>query len=212
VEYQKVILGFQTDLNEGLKVLFECYGQQLFGFSVTHFHINEDDGYDVLYKTMETVGRVIARYEFSSESHFRNWLFKIHKNNILQLLRTKKNKEQHLQIVNYKDWENEVKDLGEENFNMEEYKLVLEQISAVNPYQESPQSNKLMLAMEKALLQLNDMEKELLLLRMNDYSYDEIATMLGIENNQLKVKFNRAKAKLEKRTLEILNNTYNETR
>lgn len=212
MEYQKVILGFQTDLNEGLKVLFECYGQQLFGFSVTHFHINEDDGYDVLYKTMETVGRVIARYEFSSESHFRNWLFKIHKNNILQLLRTKKNKEQHLQIVNYKDWENEVKDLGEENFNMEEYKLVLEQISAVNPYQESPQSNKLMLAMEKALLQLNDMEKELLLLRMNDYSYDEIATMLGIENNQLKVKFNRAKAKLEKRTLEILNNTYNETR
>lgn len=212
MEYQKVILGFQTDLNEGLKTLFEEYGQQLFGFSVTQFHINEDDGYDVLYKTLETVGRVIARYEFSSESHFRNWLFKIHKNNILQLLRTKRSKEQHIQIVNYIDWEKEVKDLEEENFSMEEYKMVLEEISAVNPYQESPQSSKLMLAMEKALQQLNDIEKELLLLRMSDYSYDEIAAMLGIENNQLKVKFNRAKAKLEKKTLEILNNTYNETR
>ena len=46
---------------------------------------------------------------------------------------------------------------------------------------------------------------------MSNYSYEEIAGMLGIENNQLKVKFNRAKAKVEKKTLAILKDTYNET-
>ena len=61
-----------------------------------------------------------------------------------------------------------------------------------------------MFAMQKALQQINDLDRELLLLRMNNYSYDEIAEMLGIENNQLKVKFNRAKAKVERKTLEIL--------
>lgn len=212
MKYQKVIEGFQRSPGDGLEELFEGYGQQLFGFSVTHFHIDEDEGHDVLYKTMETVGKVITRYEFSSENHFANWLFKIHKNNILQLLRSKKSKEKQIQMVEYANWENEVNELSDREINLDDYKSVIEQISSIDPYENSPKSNKLMNAMEKALHQLNDIERELLLLRMNNYSYDEIAQMLNTENNQLKVKFNRAKAKLEKRTLEILKNSDNETR
>jgi RNA polymerase sigma factor (sigma-70 family) len=212
VKYQKVISGFQTSTNEGLKTLFEGYGQKLFGFSVTHFHIDEDEGYDVLYKTIETVGKVITRYDFSSENHFANWLFKIHKNNILQLLRSKKSKEQEFQTVDLSDWENEVKELEDDDFELDIFKPVIEQISSINPYDSSSKNNKLFLAMQKALQQLNEVERELLLLRMNNYSYDEIATMLNIENNQLKVKFIRAKAKLQKKTLELLNDTYNETK
>ncbi len=212
MKYQKVISGFQTSTNEGLKTLFEGYGQKLFGFSVTHFHIDEDEGYDVLYKTIETVGKVITRYDFSSENHFANWLFKIHKNNILQLLRSKKSKEQEFQTVDLSDWENEVKELEDDDFELDIFKPVIEQISSINPYDSSSKNNKLFLAMQKALQQLNEVERELLLLRMNNYSYDEIATMLNIENNQLKVKFIRAKAKLQKKTLELLNDTYNETK
>jgi RNA polymerase sigma-70 factor (ECF subfamily) len=212
MKYQKVIEGFQRSPGDGLEELFQGYGQQLFGFSVTHFHIDEDEGYDVLYKTMETVGKVITRYEFSSENHFANWLFKIHKNNILQLLRSKKSKEKQFQMIEYANWENEVNELSDGEINLDDYKSVIEQISSIAPYENSPKSNKLMNAMEKALHQLNDIERGLLLLRMNNYSYDEIAQMLNIENNQLKVKFNRAKAKLEKRTLEILKNSDNETR
>lgn len=212
MNYQKVITGFQTNLNDGLKSLFEEYGQQLFGFSVTHFHIDEDDGYDVLYRTMETVGKVISRYEFVSESHFANWLFKIHKNNVLQLLRSKKSKSTTFKLLSYSDWENEVKDMEEEGFDIESFTSVIEEVSSINPYEESSQGHKLMASMEKALYQISEIERELLLLRMNGYTYDEIAEMLGVENNQLKVKFNRAKAKLERKTLEILNNLYNETK
>ncbi|HNP94376.1 MAG TPA: sigma-70 family RNA polymerase sigma factor [Cyclobacteriaceae bacterium] len=212
VKYQQVISGFQATNNEGLKVLFEGYGQQLFGFSVTHFHIDEDEGYEVLYKTMETVGKVITRYDFSSESHFANWLFKIHKNNVLQLLRRKRSKEQEFQVVDLNDWEKEAKELEEYEFKLEFFKPVVEQISSINPYDNTSKTNKLFLAMQKGLQQLSEVERELLLLRMNNYSYDEIAAMLNIENNQLKVKFLRAKAKLEKKTLELLNNTPNETK
>lgn len=212
MKYQKVISGFQTSTNEGLKTLFEGYGQKLFGFSVTHFHIDEDEGYDVLYKTMETVGKVITRYDFSSENHFANWLFKIHKNNILQLLRSKKSKEQEFQTVDLSDWENEVRELEDDDFKLDIFKPVINQISSINLYDSSSKNNKLFLAMQKALQQLSEVERELLLLRMNNYSYDEIAAMLNIENNQLKVKFIRAKAKLQKKTLELLNDTYNETK
>lgn len=212
MKYIKIITAFQTDLNQGLKILFEEYGQKLFGFSITHFHLDEDEGYDVLYKTMETVGKVVSRYEFSSENHFANWILKIHKNNILQLLRTKKSKEHNLQIVDFSNWENEAKEFEDEELELDSYKSVLEQISSINTFENSSSQSKLMFAMQKALQQISDIDRELLLLRMNNYSYDEIAEMLGIENNQLKVKFNRAKAKVERKTLEILKESDNETR
>lgn len=204
MKYQKVISGFQTNVNEGLTALFKGYGQQLFGFSATHFHFDEDESYDVLYKTMDTVGKVITRYDFSSENHFANWLLKIHKNNILQLLRSKKNKEKDIHIVSFIDWQNEAKDLADENLNLEIFEHTIEQISSVELYENSSKNNKLFSALQKALEQLSELDRELLLLRMSNYSYDEIATMLGIENNQLKVKFNRAKAKVEKKTLELV--------
>lgn len=212
MKYKNIISLFQEDLNKGLAALFEGYGQKLYGFAVTHFHIDEDESYDVLYKTMDTVGKVITRYEFTSENHFGNWLFKIHKNNILQLLRSKKSKEKDFQFVSFNDWEVEAKQLDDENLDLENFKQVIEQISAVDTYESSSKNNLLFFAMQKALEQLSDVERELLLLRMNNYSYEEIATMLNIENNQLKVKFNRAKAKVEKKTLELIKDTYNETK
>lgn len=173
--------------------------------------MDEDEGYDVLYKTLEIVGKVITRYEFSSENHFANWLFKIHKNNILQFLRAKRRKEKLTVPVNFEEWENEVHEMGEAGFDLQEFKPVIERISSYNPYESTASHNNLMLSLQKGLQQLGETERELLLLRMNNYSYDEIAKMLDIENNQLKVKFNRAKAKLEKLTLSILKDTYNET-
>lgn len=211
MKYKDVILFFQEDLNKGLTALFEGYGQQLYGFAVTHFHIDEDEAYDVLYRTLEIVGKVITRYEFTSESHFANWLFKIHKNNILQLLRAKKSKDVQLQSVSFYDWQIEAKS-WDEDFELEDFKPVIDKLSGINAYESSPGQNQLMVAMQKALQLLNEIDRDLLLLRMNNYSYDEIARMLGIENNQLKVKFNRAKAKVEKKTLELLKDTYNETR
>ncbi|MEO6452623.1 MAG: sigma-70 family RNA polymerase sigma factor [Ginsengibacter sp.] len=212
MNYKNTISLFQQDLNKGLSALFEGYGQKLYGFAVTHFHLDEDESYDVLYKTMDTVGKVITRYEFTSENHFANWLFKIHKNNILQLLRSIKRREENVQVFSFNDWKAEAKEFEEEYVELENFQEVIEDISKINPYENSSRNNKVFLAMQKALEQISDVERELLLLRMNNYSYEEIANMLGIENNQLKVKFNRAKAKVEKKTLELLKDIYNDTK
>ena len=57
--------------------------------------------------------------------------------------------------------------------------------------------------LKEALSKLLPVEKDLLLLKAQNYTYDEIAEILGIENNQLKVKHHRAKQKL----LTLLNET-----
>jgi RNA polymerase sigma factor (sigma-70 family) len=208
VKYAAIISEFQKDLNKGLAMLFKEYGQTLFGYSVHTWKLNEDEAYEALYKTLQSVGKVITRYEFESDAHFKNWIFKIHKNNILQFLRSKKGKEE-IYHFSYSDWENEVNDLGEDAFGISEFKEVIEKVDEASC--ETPDSP-LMTAMKKALLKVSEQERELLMLRMNEYSYDEISQMLGIENKQLKVKFNRAKAKIEKLTLEILKETSHDSK
>jgi RNA polymerase sigma factor (sigma-70 family) len=210
VKYLEVISAFQEDIKKGLAILFEDYGQRLYGYTVSQWPLDEDEAYDALYKTLEIVGKVIARYEFSSENHFSNWLFKIHKNNILQILRAKKRNEQLTIPVDFEEWESEADEMEDTELNLHEFKPVIDRISVFNPYETTPSHNNLMLSLQKGLQQLSEIERELLLLRMNNYSYDEIAKMLDIENNQLKVKFSRAKAKLEKLTLSLLKDTYNE--
>lgn len=71
-------------------------------------------------------------------------------------------------------------------------------------YEEGNTSSPLFNALEKALLMIDETDRDIVLLRMNNYSYEDIASMLGIENNQLKVKFLRAKAKIEKKTMDIM--------
>jgi len=103
VKFKEIIEGFEKSPTLGLTSLYQEYGRKLYGFTLEHFPLDEDEAYEVLYKTLETVGRVIGRYEFSSENHFANWLFKIHKNNIFQLLRKRK-QQQTVINVDFSNW------------------------------------------------------------------------------------------------------------
>ena len=206
MKHKKVIEGFKDDLSEGLNLLYKGYGKQLYGISVSQFKLNEDEAYDILYKTLETIGSYINRYSFESEKHFQNWLFKIHKNNILQFLRSKKSKELQLQKIKLaiQQRAEESQEIDEQSFSLDIYKSEFEKTPSINPFEKTSASKELMHAMHKALLELSETEKELLLYRMDNFSYDEIAAMLSIKNNQLKVKFHRAKTKLKKKVLAII--------
>jgi len=63
-------------------------------------------------------------------------------------------------------------------------------------YQSESVEPEIMRTLNHALSQLAPIDKDLLLLKAQNYTYDEIAEILGIENNQLKVKHHRAKQKL----------------
>ena len=53
-------------------------------------------------------------------------------------------------------------------------------------------------ALYKAIQQLNDIDKELIFLYLEDKPYKEIATTLGISNVNARVKMNRVKEKIKK--------------
>ena len=95
-------------------MLFENYGNVLFGYSVKNWGLDEDAGYEVLYKTMERAAANINTILFESERHFNNWLFKIHKNNLLLHLRSRKAKEQGLKVTLYANCEVEFAKSGPE--------------------------------------------------------------------------------------------------
>jgi len=54
--------------------------------------------------------------------------------------------------------------------------------------------------MYKAIGELSKIDKALVMLYLEDYSYNEIGDMLGITPNNVAVKMNRLKAKLKTQT------------
>lgn len=61
--------------------------------------------------------------------------------------------------------------------------------------------------MYKAIGELSEVDKALVLLYLEDYPYDDIAQMMGITANHVAVKMNRIKAKLQSITQQMrLNN------
>ncbi len=55
-------------------------------------------------------------------------------------------------------------------------------------------------AMYKAIAALSDIDKALVMLYMEDYSYNEIGSIMGISANNVAVKMNRIKTKLKDET------------
>lgn len=206
----EVIAQFKKGLKEGLTVLYEAYGKHLYQFSMRNWSLDEDESYDILYKTLETVGKVIGRYEFSSEKHFTNWLFKIHKNNTLMAVRAKNAKEEIVYVTS--DWQEEIAPEEYEGFSVDFNDHEIVNIPAAQLYDEHHAGSPLFTSLEKALQMIDETERDILLLRMNNYTYEDIATMLAIDNKQLKVKFLRAKAKVQKITMNLLKETSNEKR
>lgn len=151
----------------------------------------------MVYQTLQTIILKIGEYEIQSQVHFDNLLFKIFINYLRQYYRKTK-KTDDITVISLSDLEVAASNETEENtveselknpFTKEFFSDYLE-----NDETENPKLKQLELALEK----LEPQEKDLLLLKANGFTYDQIAEMLKIANNQLKVKHHRAKNKLIK--------------
>ena len=111
---------------------------------------------------------------FRGDSKFSTWMYRIALNTAIADLRKQKKK-----TWLYRDGNSgeEIPDL-QYNDNYEE-KLVL---------------------LQQAIEQLNDIEKAIVMLFLDDKSYQEMEDILGIRQNNLRVKMNRIKDKLRKLT------------
>lgn len=190
--YLEIIQLINTQGKLGLEKLYDKYGSRFYSYCRRNWALNEDEAWEVVYKTLETLILKISNYKFASQADFERFIYKVLINYLRQQYRSKKLKEKD--SIVYVDFNAETGTSSQlaEYFNTD----------ALNAYYSEETENPDLIKLNKALDEMEPIERDLLLLRAQNYSYDEIADLLKIENNQLKVKHHRARKKL----VEILNN------
>lgn len=137
---------------------------------------NEDDKKDLF---QEILIQLWKSYEtFRNEAKVSTWMYRVALNTAITMYRKEKRRPEH----------REFEDSYGANLNIN--------------YSYEKVENSIMLY--KAIDQLTGIEKSIILLYMEDFSSDEISTILGITANNVRVKINRIKLKLK----EILEKRY----
>jgi RNA polymerase sigma factor (sigma-70 family) len=160
---------------EGIKFLYERYGRKLYGYAINSWKLNEDDAWDLIYKTLYKTLESYKNYLFNNEEKFASYVFRIFINFLKNHHRDEKRKTEKLELV---ELTIDPKTNDEEAENTEESEIM----------------NQLKNELEK----LEEWERMLLLLRSQDMPYAKIAKYIDKPEDQLKVYYQRLKEKLQK--------------
>jgi len=76
---------------DSIRVLYERYGKKLFGYASNKWKLNEDENWDLVYKTLYRVLETYSNYTFSSEQKFGSFVFTVFINYLRNFYRDKKN-------------------------------------------------------------------------------------------------------------------------
>src|SRR5688572_14823202 len=94
MEYQEIIKLILSKDKAGLEALYNIYGQKFYSHAVTRWNLSEDDAWEVVYQTLETLVLKLPEYRFESKGHFDNFIFKVFINFLRQFYR----KHRHRQV------------------------------------------------------------------------------------------------------------------
>jgi RNA polymerase sigma-70 factor, ECF subfamily len=142
------------------------------------YTFNEADHQDLFQEIILQVWR--AHSNFRNQSKYSTWIYRIGINTAITGLRSKKN------VTTAYDPSD------------------LPALAGVKePEEEEDNLHELYRAIEK----LNEIEKAIVMLYLEDKSYDEMEEILGISSGTLRVKMNRVKEKLRQLTNSITNGT-----
>lgn len=140
-------------------------------YKVCHLYGQETTDREDLFQ--EIVVQLWKAYpKFRGEAKFSTWLYRIALNTAISGLRKRKN---HIASFEPENLPTEIQD---ETYNKEK-ELQLDQLY-------------------EAIRQLSEIERALVMLYLEDKSYEEMEEILGINQNNLRVKMNRIKEKLRK--------------
>lgn len=195
MDYKQILELIKSKDQKGYEALYLLYADKFFGYAVKKWLFSEDDSMNVVYQTLETLVLKISDYEFESKDHFDNFIFKVFTNFLRQQFRQNRKKHQEVSFTSLSEVE---LDNQEEPLDFSKTESSFSSDVFNEYYQTDTSDNPKLILLQKALEQLEKSDKEILLLRAQNFSYDEIAAMLKIENKQLKVKHHRAKARLLK--------------
>lgn len=194
--YKEIIQLLKSQDPTGLEKLYQGYGKPFYSYCVQKWNLSEDEAWEVVYRTLETLVLKIINYDLLTQSDFDRFVYRVLINFLRQQYRSKKQKEANQ--IEYVDFN--AKDDEQHGFSN-----YLDRSALRSYYREDSVEHPQLTRLKNALELMDHTDRDLLLLRAQNYSYDEIAKLLGVDNNQLKVKYHRAKKKL----VEILNEQSN---
>jgi RNA polymerase sigma factor (sigma-70 family) len=153
--------------------LYDNYGRKLYAYALSKWKLNEDEAWELIYKTLYKILDVIDRYRFEDEKKFAGFIFQSFVNNLRNYYHEKKKKPEQAELNETRAYAG-----NEENDD-----------SVDEP-------NELMKLLKEEMERLEDWQRILLLMRAQDYSYEEIAKFVSKPADQLKVYYLRLKKKL----------------
>jgi RNA polymerase sigma-70 factor (ECF subfamily) len=168
------------DKNDFLKEVYNRYGKKLYSYAICTWKVEEDDAWDLIYKTLEKVVESYTNYTFETEGKFASFIFRVFINNLRNHYRANK----RLPV----------------NTSLNDHD------GAEMPLQEKEHSvNPKLKALNDELEKMEDWQRMLLLMRSEGWSYADIAKYVDKPENQLKVYYQRLKEQLSKKLHERIN-------
>jgi RNA polymerase sigma factor (sigma-70 family) len=138
---------------------------------ICRIYTNDQDSHNDLFQEI-TIQLWKAYPKFRGEAKFSTWMYRVALNTAITLYRKKK------------------KSLKTQDFDTVHFKIKSEEYD--------PEAEQHLKLMYEAIKQLNDIDKALVFLYLEDKSYAEISYTLGITEVNARVKMNRVKSKLKK--------------
>ncbi len=138
---------------------------------ICRLYTNNEDAHKDLFQEI-TIQLWKAYPQFRGDSKFTTWAYRVALNTAITLYRKK------TRSISTIEFDSKVHKFNHEEYNYEEEEHIKQLYSAVQ--------------------QLNDIEKALVFMYLEDKDYTEIAETLGISEVNARVKMNRIKGKLKK--------------
>ncbi|MBS1634345.1 MAG: RNA polymerase sigma factor [Bacteroidetes bacterium] len=170
-----------------ITLLYNRYGRKFYGYAVSKWQLGEDEAWDLVYKTLYKVLEVIDRYTFETDDKFSGFMFRAFVNNLRNHYNERKSKQVDMVVLN----------------ETHHY----ETTEPDDPPPDKTESSLPMRYLQEELQQLDDWKKILLLMRAQDYAYEEIATYVNRPADQLKVYYMRLKKQLTENINKRLSNS-----
>jgi RNA polymerase sigma-70 factor (ECF subfamily) len=160
-----------SDLHQTFEKLIKAHERMV--YKICHMYAyTDDDRQDLFQEIVMQLWK--AHPKFKGESKFSTWLYRIGLN---------------VAITQYRKHKNRISATDIETLNIEFPEAVF-----------STEEEERLQLMYAAIEQLNDVDKAIVMLYLEDKSYDEMEEILGISNGNLRVKMNRIKEKIRQIT------------
>lgn len=180
--------------NSGCRLLVEKYQDFLYNWGLKHY--KELDAYALWELIDDTFLKVIKNIDFfepKSENAFRNWIFSIFRNQIIDYLKAERRKSKYITFHSIDDDPFDDDETGLSPAQIELNRMIYQDYlnpaeSVVHPLAEK---------VKEFVESLEENNRIILLGCANGYTHKEIAEWTGIREKNIKVYYSRLKKKLE---------------